>query len=376
MEFIDLKAQYQASRELINSRIQAVLDHGQYIMGPEVAELEQQLAAYSGASHCVTVASGTEALLIALMALGIGAGDEVITTPFSFIATAEAIVLLGATPVFADIDPATCNINPGLVEALITPRTRAIMPVSLYGQPADMDELNAIALRHGLPVIEDAAQSFGALYHGKKSCNLSTIGCTSFFPSKPLGCYGDGGALFTSDEAIAKAAREIRVHGQSRRYVHTRIGVGGRMDTLQCAIVLAKLERFEWEIAERQRAAATYDALLSGRVQLVGRHRDRTSAYAQYTVVLDDREAVQAALHARGIPTAVHYPVPMHRQPAYAHLSDPDGCPVALAMADRVMSLPMGPYLDDHDARLVAEAVLSAAGVAVPASAEATTLSV
>jgi UDP-2-acetamido-2-deoxy-ribo-hexuluronate aminotransferase len=310
------------------------------------------------------------------MALGIGAGDEVITTPFSFIATAEAIVLLGATPVFADIDPATCNINPGLVEALITPRTRAIMPVSLYGQPADMDELNAIALRHGLPVIEDAAQSFGALYHGKKSCNLSTIGCTSFFPSKPLGCYGDGGALFTSDEAIAKAAREIRVHGQSRRYVHTRIGVGGRMDTLQCAIVLAKLERFEWEIAERQRAAATYDALLSGRVQLVGRHRDRTSAYAQYTVVLDDREAVQAALHARGIPTAVHYPVPMHRQPAYAHLSDPDGCPVALAMADRVMSLPMGPYLDDHDARLVAEAVLSAAGVAVPASAEATTLSV
>jgi UDP-2-acetamido-2-deoxy-ribo-hexuluronate aminotransferase len=373
MDFIDLKAQYQASRELINLRIQAVLDHGQYIMGPEVAELEAQLAAFTGARHCVTVSSGTEALLIALMALGVGPGDEVITTPFSFIATAEAIVLLGAIPVFVDINPATCNIDPGLVEARITPRTRAIMPVSLYGQPADMDELNAIALRHGLPVIEDAAQSFGATYHGRKSCNLSTIGCTSFFPSKPLGCYGDGGALFTSDDAIAQAAREIRVHGQSRRYVHTRIGVGGRMDTLQCAIVLAKLERFEWEIAQRQRAAATYDAMLSGRVQLVGRHRDRSSAYAQYTVVLDERARVQAALHERGIPTAVHYPVPMHRQPAYAHLSDPDGCPVALAMADQVMSLPMGPYLDDHDARMVAQAVLNAVGVPVPATGAAAT---
>jgi UDP-2-acetamido-2-deoxy-ribo-hexuluronate aminotransferase len=371
MEFIDLKAQYQASRELINGRIQAVLDHGQYIMGPEVAELETQLAAYTGARHCVTVSSGTEALLIALMALGVGPGDEVITTPFSFIATAEAIVLLGARPVFADIDPATCNIDPGLVEALITPRTRAIMPVSLYGQPADMDELNAIGLRHGVPVIEDAAQSFGATYHGKKSCNLSAIGCTSFFPSKPLGCYGDGGALFTSDDAIAQAAREIRVHGQSRRYVHTRIGVGGRMDTLQCAIVLAKLERFEWELAQRQRAAAAYDALLSGRVRLVGRHRDRSSAYAQYTVVLEQREQVQAALHRRAIPTAVHYPVPMHRQPAYAHLSDPKSCPVAVAMADRVMSLPMGPFLADQDARQVAHAVLHAVGDPVPLGVEA-----
>jgi UDP-2-acetamido-2-deoxy-ribo-hexuluronate aminotransferase len=368
MEFIDLKAQYQASRELINRHIQAVLDHGQYIMGPEVAQLEERLAAYTGARHCITVASGTEALLIALMALGVGPGAEVITTPFSFIATAEAIVLLGATPVFADISPASCNIDPALVEALITPRTRAIMPVSLYGQPADMDELNAIALRHRLAVIEDAAQSFGATYHGKKSCNLSTIGCTSFFPSKPLGCYGDGGALFTSDDRLAAAAREIRVHGQSRRYVHTRIGVGGRMDTLQCAIVLAKLERFEWELEQRQRAAASYDALLSGRLQLVGRRRDRSSAFAQYTVVLEERERVQAALSAEGIPTAVHYPVPMHRQPAYAHLSQPDSCPVALEMAGKVMSLPMGPYLDDASARHVAEALLTAAGVPLPAS--------
>ncbi|MGZ5182636.1 MAG: DegT/DnrJ/EryC1/StrS family aminotransferase, partial [Ramlibacter sp.] len=348
-----------------------VLDHGQYIMGPEVAELEARLAEYTGARHCVTVASGTEALLIALMALGVGPGDEIITTPFSFIATAEVIVLLGATPVFADIDPATCNIDPGQIEALVTPRTRAIMPVSLYGQPADMDAINAIALRHGLPVIEDAAQSFGATYHGKKSCNLSTIGCTSFFPSKPLGCYGDGGALFTSDDGLAAAAREIRVHGQSRRYVHTRIGVGGRMDTLQCAIVLAKLDRFEWELQQRQRAAAAYDALLSGRIRLVGRHRDRSSVFAQYTVVLDERELVQQALHALGIPTAVHYPVPMHKQPAYASLAAGDTCPIACDMAARVMSLPMGPYLTDAEAREVAEAVLEAAGVPLPAGSSA-----
>jgi UDP-2-acetamido-2-deoxy-ribo-hexuluronate aminotransferase len=364
MEFIDLKAQYQASRELINERIQAVLEHGQYIMGPEVAELEARLAQYTGARHCITVSSGTEALVISLMALDIGPGDEVITTPFSFIATAEAVVLLGATPVFADIDAATCNIDPSLVEALITPRTRAIMPVSLFGQPADMDALNAIATRHGLVVIEDAAQSFGATYHGKKSCNLSTVGCTSFFPSKPLGCYGDGGAIFTSDDALAQAMREIRVHGQSRRYVHTRIGVGGRMDTLQCAIVLAKLERFDWELVQRAKLAARYDALLSGRIGLVGRGAKRTSVYAQYTVVLDERERIQAALHAAAIPTAVHYPVPIHVQPAYAYLSSPDSCPVALEMAGKVLSLPMGPYLDNESANHVAATLLNATAAA------------
>jgi UDP-2-acetamido-2-deoxy-ribo-hexuluronate aminotransferase len=365
MEFIDLKTQYQQSRTAIDQRIHAVLDHGQYIMGPEVAELEQRLAEYSGARHCITVASGTEALIISLMALGIEPGDEVITTPFSFIATAEAIVLLGARPVFADINAATCNIEPGLVEALITPRTRAIMPVSLFGQPADMEQLNAIAARHGLPVIEDAAQSFGASYQGKKSCNLSTIGCTSFFPSKPLGCYGDGGAIFTSDDQLATAMREIRVHGQSRRYVHTRIGVGGRMDTLQCAVVLAKLERFDWELEQRARVAAAYDALLSGHIGLVARRRDRSSAFAQYTVAIEERERIQAALHAQGIPTAVHYPVPMHLQPAYAGLCDPDSCPVSIAMAATVMSLPMGPYLADEQAGQVAAALLHAAGVAL-----------
>jgi UDP-2-acetamido-2-deoxy-ribo-hexuluronate aminotransferase len=371
MEFIDLKAQYEASRELINSRIQAVLDHGQYIMGPEVAELEARLAGYTGARHCITVASGTEALVISLMALGIRPGDEVITTPFSFIATAEAIVLLGATPVFVDIDPATCNLAANLIEASITPRTRAIMPVSLFGQPADMDEINAVAARHGLAVIEDAAQSFGASYRGKKSCNLSTVGCTSFFPSKPLGCYGDGGAIFTSDDDLASAMREIRVHGQSRRYVHTRIGVGGRMDTLQCAIVLAKLERFEWELEQRTRVAARYDTLLSGRIGKVARMKDRTSAYAQYTVVVEERERIQASLQAAGIPTAVHYPVPIHMQPAYAHLSSPDCCPVALDMAAKVISLPMGPYLSAESGYTVAAALLRAAGVALPGSAEA-----
>jgi UDP-2-acetamido-2-deoxy-ribo-hexuluronate aminotransferase len=362
MEFIDLKSQYQASRDVINRRIQAVLDHGQYIMGPEVAELEERLAAYTGARHCVTVASGTEALLIALMALGVRPGDEVITTPFTFIATAEVIVLLGAVPVFVDVDGDTGNLDASLVEARIGPRTRAIVPVSLYGQPADMDDINAVAARHGLPVIEDGAQSFGADYRGRRSGNLSTIGCTSFFPSKPLGCYGDGGALFTSDDGLARAMREIRVHGQSRRYVHTRIGVGGRMDTLQCAIVLAKFGLFDWELAQRRRAAATYDALLTGKVGLIGRAADRTSAFAQYTVLVERRDEVQRALQDAGVPTAVHYPVPIHLQPAYAHLSGDAACPVAHALADKVMSLPMGPYLTDEDIRRVCAALLDAVG--------------
>ena len=366
MEFIDLKSQYQAMREDINARIQTVLDHGQYIMGPEVAELEQKLAAFTGARHCITVSSGTEALLISLMALGIGPGDEVITTPFSFIATAEAIVLVGATPVFVDIDPATCNLDFTQIEERISERTRAIMPVSLYGMPADMDEINAIAWRHKLTVIEDAAQSFGATYDTRRSCNLSQIGCTSFFPSKPLGCYGDGGAIFTSDDALASAMREIRVHGQSRRYVHTRVGVGGRMDTLQCAIVLAKLERFEWELEQRTRVAAAYDALLSGQLGLMGRPRGRSSAFAQYTVDVEQREQVQAALHEAGIPTAVHYPVPIHVQPAYAQLAGGRDCPVALAKATSVMSLPMGPYMSEASVHEVASALLLAVGVGLP----------
>jgi UDP-2-acetamido-2-deoxy-ribo-hexuluronate aminotransferase len=281
----------------------------------------------------------------------------VITTPFTFVATAEVIVLLGATPVFVDIEPDTCNINTGLIEAAITPKTKAIMPVSLYGQPADMDEINATAKRHGnIPVIEDAAQSFGAEYKDKKSCNLSTIGCTSFFPSKPLGCYGDGGAIFTNDDLLAKAIREIRVHGQERRYMHTRVGVGGRMDTIQCAIVLAKLERFEWEIEQRLVVGKRYNELIDGAgLRRVQQRTDRTSVFAQYTALIDQREDSQRRLSERGIPTAVHYPIPLNEQPAYKHLCCPDCTPVAQAASKLVMSLPMGPDLSVHEQRSVIE---------------------
>jgi UDP-2-acetamido-2-deoxy-ribo-hexuluronate aminotransferase len=355
--FIDLKTQYKALRPQIQSRIDAVLEHGQYIMGPEVKELEDKLAAFTGAKYCITCASGTEALLMSLMALGIGPGDEIITTPFTFVATAEVIVLLGAKPVFVDVEPDTCNINADLIEAAITSATRAIMPVSLYGQTADMDAINAIAAKYGdLPVIEDAAQSFGATYKGRQSCNLSTIGCTSFFPSKPLGCYGDGGAIFTNDDALAQAMREIRVHGQSQRYVHTRVGVGGRMDTLQCAIVLAKLERFEWEVEQRMEIGRRYTDMISSLrerrnkpypedIQSPTIRPDRTSVFAQYTIMVPQRETLQKRLAEAGIPTAVHYPVPLNEQPAYRHLCCPDCTPVAQQLAKKVMSFPMGPDL-------------------------------
>lgn len=357
--FIDLRSQYNALKCQIQERINAVLEHGQYIMGPEVKELEVRLANYTGSTHCITVASGTEALLISLMALGIKPGDEVITTPFTFVATAEMIVLLGAKPVFVDIESDTCNINANLIESKITDKTKAIMPVSMYGQPANMNEINAIAERHGgIPVIEDGAQSFGATYKGRKSCNLSTIGCTSFFPSKPLGCYGDGGAIFTNDDAIAKACREIRVHGQSQRYVHTRIGVGGRMDTLQCAIVLAKLERFEWEVEQRIAIGRRYNEMLdAAEIDRVLQRDDRTSVFAQYTVVLNDRDRVQARAVSDGVPTAVHYPVPLNEQPAYRHLCCTDCTPVSQSMAKKVMSLPMSPDLSVNDQQVIVNSI-------------------
>jgi UDP-2-acetamido-2-deoxy-ribo-hexuluronate aminotransferase len=359
--FIDLKTQYAALRERIDARMRAVLEHGQFILGPEVAELEERLAEYTGAAQCVTCASGTDALLIALMALDIRPGDEVVTTPFTFVATAEVIVLLGAKPVFVDVERDTCNIDAAGIEAALTSRTRAIMPVSLYGQPADMDEINAIAARHGLPVIDDAAQSFGATYKGRRSCNLTAIGCTSFFPSKPLGCYGDGGAIFTGDLGLAQAMREIRVHGQSQRYHHTRIGIGGRMDTLQCAVVLAKLERFDWEIARRQEVARRYDELLGTAVAPVTVRPDRTSVYAQYTVRAARRDRLEAALNARGIPTAIHYPVPLHRQPAYREYGVESKLPVADALAAEVISLPMYPDLTRELQERIAAAVRESA---------------
>ena len=360
LPFIDLKTQYQALKPQIQARIDAVLEHGQYIMGPEVKELEDKLAVFTGAKHCITCASGTEALLMSLMALGIGPGDEIVTTPFTFVATAEVIVLLGAKPVFVDVEPDTGNINADLIEAAITPRTKAIMPVSLYGQTADMDAINAIAAKHGnLPVIEDAAQSFGATYKGRQSSNLSTIGCTSFFPSKPLGCYGDGGAIFTNDDALAQAMREIRVHGQSQRYVHTRVGVGGRMDTLQCAIVLAKLERFEWEVQQRKEIGQRYNQLLDlAGIARIQQRAERTSVYAQYTVMVPNREALQNRLTEADIPTAVHYPVPLNEQPAYKHLCCVDCTPVAQQLAKRVISLPMSAEITpEQQQRIVAALV-------------------
>lgn len=363
IEFIDLKSQYRTLRESINARIQRVLDHGQYIMGPEVRELEEKLETYTGAKHCVTVASGTEALLISLMALGVKPGDEVITTPFTFVATAEVIVLAGAVPVFVDVQPDTCNIDPALIEAAITPRTKAIIPVSLYGQTADMDEINAIAARHGnIPVIEDAAQSFGATYKGKKSGNLSSIGCTSFFPSKPLGCYGDGGAIFTNDDVLALAMREIRSHGQERRYYHTRVGVCGRMDTLQCAVLLAKMETFDRELEQRDAASKHYLRQLANApsvTSLVVRP-DRTCVWGQFTIQVAGRDAFIEKLKNAGVPTAVHYPVPLHRQPAYQDICRISGSlQHSEAVADRVVSLPMSPYISGSEIDVITKAISS-----------------
>jgi len=326
-----------------------------------LAEMEQKLAAWTGSRHCISVASGTDALLIALMALDVKPGDEVITTPFTFVATGEMIVLLGAKPVFVDIEPGTCNIDAKQIEAKITPRTKAIMPVSLYGQVADMDEINAIAAKHKIPVIEDAAQSFGASYKGRKSCNLSSIGCTSFFPSKPLGVYGDGGALFTNDATLAQAMREIRAHGQSGRYNHTRVGVGGRMDTLQCAIALAKLERFDWEIDRRIENGKRYQRLLeplAPRVVPVLVRPDRTSVYGQYTVrIRDGRGDIEKRMKELGIPTAVHYPLSLHQQPAYAAGYIGQSFPISERLAREVLSLPMHAGLDESTQRRIVGAL-------------------
>lgn len=368
--FIDLNRQQQRILPDIERRMAAVLKHGQYILGPEVAELEKKLAAFTGSKHCVAVSSGTDALLIALMALGIGPGDEVITTPFTFIATGEVIALLGATPVFVDIDPRTYNIDPALIESAVTPRTRAIMPVSLYGQCADFDAINAVADRFNaaradadsrIHVIEDACQSFGATYKGRKSCALSSIGCTSFFPSKPLGCYGDGGACFTDDDYLASKMRQVLNHGQDRRYHHPMIGINGRFDTLQAAILLAKFEIFQEEVDLRAEIGAAYSKAFADRNAAVVTpfiEENNSSVYAQYTIQVADRDGLQQALQAKGIPTAVHYPVPLNLQPAFAGLNRPAGSfPVAEAVAARVMSLPMHPYLDGNDMEKIVAAV-------------------
>jgi UDP-2-acetamido-2-deoxy-ribo-hexuluronate aminotransferase len=362
MEFVDLKRQYSILKASVDERIHAVLDHAQFIMGPEVAELEHKLAARTGSTHCLTCASGTDALLIALMALGVGPGDEVVTAPFTFVATAETIALLGARPVFVDIDPCTYNLDAKLLPEAITSRTKAIMPVSLFGQCADFDAINEMASARGIPVIEDAAQSFGATYKGRPSCNLSTIGCTSFFPSKPLGCYGDGGACFTNEEDLAKKMRQIRVHGQDRRYHHPLVGINGRLDTIQAAVLLAKLEVFDLEIATRVQLAKAYSEQLRDTVATPFVESYNSSVYAQYTIQVDDRSSLQEELKANGIPTAVHYPVPLHLQPAFYVPEVGRGCfPHAEAVADRVLSLPMYPYLTSSEQVRITETVCLAA---------------
>src|SRR5690554_6418040 len=354
IDFIDLQAQQARIREQIDAGIRRVLEHGQYILGPEVGELEERLADYTGARYCITCANGTDALQIAQMALGIGPGDEVITPGFTYIATAETVALLGAKPVYVDIDPRTYNLDPTLLEAAITPRTKAIIPVSLYGQCADFDAINAIAAKYGIPVIEDAAQSFGATYKGKRSCNLTTIACTSFFPSKPLGCYGDGGAIFTNDDELAVVLRQIARHGQDRRYHHVRVGVNSRLDTLQAAILLPKLAILDEEIAARQQVAARYVELLADApvvTPYVESHN--VSVYGQYTVRVSDREQVQAELKDAGVPTAVHYPIPLNKQPAVADAGA--SLPVGDSVAEVVLSLPMHPYLSENDQGIVVD---------------------
>lgn len=358
IEFIDLKAQQARLKDKIEAGIQNVLTHGQYILGPEVKELEEKLAAYVGAKYCITCANGTDALQIAQMAFGIGPGDEVITPGFTYIATAETVAILGATPVYVDVNPKTYNLDVEQLEAAITPRTKAIIPVSLYGQCADFDAINAIAAKYSIPVIEDAAQSFGATYKGRKSCNLTTVACTSFFPSKPLGCYGDGGAIFTNDDELAKVIRQIARHGQDRRYHHIRVGMNSRLDTLQAAILLPKLEILDEEMQARQRVAETYTKLFNdagiNTTPCIEAHNQ--SAWAQYTIQVESRDDVQAKLKDQGIPTAVHYPIPLNKQPAVANANV--SLPVGDSIAERVMSLPMHPYLNEMDLKTIVVGVV------------------
>jgi len=357
--FIDLKAQYQTYKSEIDKEVLEVMASAQFIGGPKLSALESNLAAYTGAAHAIGCSSGTDALLLALMALDIGAGDEVITTPFTFIATAEVIALLGATTVFVDIDETTYTIDPAQIEAAITEKTKAILPVSLYGQCADMEAINAIAARYELPVIEDACQSFGATQNGKQSCNLSTIGCTSFFPSKPLGAYGDGGAVFTSDDALAEKIRMLLNHGQNARYKHALIGINGRLDAIQAAVLGVKLTHFPSEVTRREAIGTRYSSLLQETALITpqiteGNH----SVYAQYSVRTQEREKLSSHLQNKGIPVAVHYPMPLHLQEAFRDLGYHEGdFPHAEKVSEEIMSLPMSPYLTEAQQTYIVAAI-------------------
>lgn len=359
MQFIDLKKQYELIKSDVQAEINQVLDSGQYIMGSKVAELEGVLGNYTGAKHCIGVCDGTKALLIALMALGIKSGDEVIVPAFTFIATASMVALLGAKPVFADVDEKTYNLDPNKIEPLITNKTKAIIPVSLYGQCADFDAINAIAAKYNLVVIEDGAQSFGATYNGRQSGNLTTIATTSFFPSKPLGCYGDGGAIFTNDDELAQKIRWIRVHGQDKRYHHAVLGLNGRLDTLQAGVLLAKMRIFPQEVILRAQVAQRYNELFEGAnctTPFIA--QGNTSVYAQYSLLVQDRAGLIKHLADNKIPTAVHYPIPLHKQPIFENNYHGQDLSVSERLASQVISLPMHPYLDERTQNMIVDTVL------------------
>jgi len=357
IDFAKLQYQYQQYKTEIDKAIHQVLDKSNYIMGEEVAQLEENLQNFTGAKYAITCASGTDALLLSMMALDIKPGDEIITTPFTFIATAETIAFLKAKPVFVDIDEKTYNLDPSKIEAKITDKTKAIMPVSLYGQPPNLDAIQAIADKHNLKVIIDGAQSFGSTYKGKTDSNLGDISTTSFFPAKPLGCYGDGGAVFTNDDALAEKMRSLRVHGQSKRYHHQYIGMGGRMDTLQCAVVDVKLKHYKEDLALRQEVAEKYTKVLgSKQLILPSIAQEATSAWAQYSVRVKDRDNLQAKLKEQGIPTAVHYPMPLHLQECFEYLGYKRGdFPISELVSSEIMSLPMNPYVRDEEIEYISE---------------------
>ena len=361
MDFIDLKAQYKKFEPSIRERIDRVLEHGRFIMGPEVEELETALGEYVEAKHTITVASGTDSLEIALRALDIGPGDEVLTVPFTWISTAEVILQVGAKPVFVDIDPLDFNIAVDRIESAITPRTKALLPVSLFGQMPDYDAINAIAAKHGITVIEDAAQSFGATRHGRKSCGVTTIASTSFYPAKPLGCYGEGGALFTNDDDLALKMRAIRTHGGIRRHFHDLVGMNGRFDTLQAAIMLGKWPGFADEVMARERLGARYSEKLRDVCETPAIREGNTHVYAQYTIRVPDRDTLGEKLKGKGIPTAVYYPKCLHEQPVFSHLGYSYGdFPAAEAASREVLSLPLNPYLTEAEQDFVIQGVREA----------------
>lgn len=358
IDFANLQHQYLLYKNEIDTAIHAVLNKSNYILGEECDLLERELEAFTSTKHAIVCSSGTDALLLAMMALDIQPEDEILTTPFTFIATAETIALMKATPVFVDIQAETYNIDPSKIEAAITPKTKAIMPVSLYGQPPDLDEIKAIADKHNLKVIIDGAQSFGATYQGKTDSALGDISCTSFFPAKPLGCYGDGGAVFTNDDGLAEKMRMLRVHGQGQRYHHKYIGIGGRLDTLQAAVLLAKLPHYRQEIKMRQQIAQSYSDKLpdTPEVVLPKVKPDRTSVWAQYTLSAENRGLLQERLQKAGIPTAIHYPKPLHLQECFGYLNYNVGdFPIAEKAANQVISLPMNAFLTENELNFIGD---------------------